>query len=296
MDGGTLTGHESTAARAARAALGRAIRTARWRRAHPEPLSVVESAVALPRDTRAFQRAMLAVGAFAVVTILVIALLPGLRPSPTPAAAPPEPIARPMPTLAPAGGRGRTLETPSPLAVVPVATPPPATSAPPSVEPTQAPAPEAAAPVQVGPPATGAPGGAPSGVPGGVPGGTPGGVPGGVPGGTGTGPAITPAPTPAGIYLPSGTPPPQAQGSERFFFKVIDSVTRTPLPDVCVIYGQYTSCLFTNSDGLYWLDVPPNGSRWSFYFSRSDYWPTEIIEQYVPGMGSVPTTVYLRHK
>ncbi len=109
-------------------------------------------------------------------------------------------------------------------------------------------------------------------------------------------PGASPTSSPVGSAIPPGTPPPQALGSERFFFKVVDSATRTPLQNVCVIYGVYTSCLFTNSDGLYWLDVPPNGSRWSFYFSRSDYWPTEIIEQYVPGMGSVPTTVYLRHR
>lgn len=132
-------------------------------------------------------------------------------------------------------------------------------------------------------------------MPGGVPGGTPGGQVGGTPGGTGTGLTGGAPSTPAPVYLPNGTPPPQQQGSDRFYFKIIDSASRTPLPNVCVIYGLI-NCVYSNSSGLYWIDVDPNASRWGFYFTRDDYWPTTIIETYQPGMGSVPTTVYLRHK
>jgi hypothetical protein len=299
VDASILTSDELRLARTARAAVGRAIRDARHRRSHPEPAYIEPTGMVIPfpSDGRPLRRAMLGVALFAVIAlVLVIFLLPNLRESPAPAAAAPE-IPKPVATLSPAGGRGRTAASFQPVAVAPVApvatpvpteTPPPATQAPVAAE--------APAPVTlVAPAGTPTTGGQPGGVLGGVAGGTPGGVVGGTPGGTGTRPIAAPPATPPPSYIPAGTPPPQAQGSDRFYFKIIDSASRTPLQNVCVIYGLI-ECVYSNSLGLYWIDVDPNASRWGFSFSRDDYWPATIIETYQPGMGSVPTSVYLRHK
>jgi len=89
-------------------------------------------------------------------------------------------------------------------------------------------------------------------------------------------------------------------GGNRFFFQVIDASNRSPVANVCVIYGTINcgpSDPHTNRLGYYWLDQVPNAARWSFLFDyEAEYWPTTIIGSYTPGMGSTPIIVYLRHK
>jgi hypothetical protein len=292
-----LTPQERAAGRAARATLGRALRTARYRRLHPAAAEVGTAAVPIPLVPRRSRVRPLALGV-AVVTIvgLLIAFFVPQDAAPAPAAAPPQAVAlsTPAPTPEPVGGRGRSSALLQPLAL----------PSPPPVAATQPPTPAPATPppsAAVGPvPTSGAPGGQPGGIPGGVPGGVPSGIPGGVVGGTGNAtPRPTPSPSPSLNVLPL-RPPPLAVGKDRFEFQVLDSQSLQPLNLVCVVYGSATcgpEDPHTNTLGYYWLDMTPNSSVWNFrFFLDPDYYPAVLNRTARPGMGTVSITIRLRHR
>lgn len=281
---------EVLAARAARTALGRAIRAARWRRTHPMRTTRSELSVAMLPARGPVRRGTFAVACAVLTAVALIVFLPRDA-RPAPAAAPPAQARVPAATPEPAGGRGRTTATAAPAVALSSATPVP------TPEPTAAPTPAPAA--TSGPPRTAAPAGQPGGAVGGVPGGQPGGVAGGTIGGGGAAtPRPTPSPAPTLNVLPQ-TPPPMPRGANRFYFRVVDRDTRATLANVCVIYGTVNcgpSDPHTNTLGNYWLDASPNSSRWTFYFVRADYWPQTVDATYEPGMGSTPILVFMRRR
>jgi len=283
----SVTAEELGAARAARVALGRAIRAARWRRTHPARVATLTAPTAVLPEAARIPPAAIAVAGVLLVTIVGILVFPRGSSEPAPSAAAPEQVTAPGATND-AGGRGRTFATAAPVAAqaTPTAAPTPA--------PTQAPAPATAAPAARTSAPGAVPGGVPSGVPGGVVGGVPGGSVGGAVGGSGSG---TPTPAPTLNVLPA-TPPPLAVGEYRFFFHVVDSDTRAPLANVCVIQGTFTcgpSDPHTNALGYYWLVIPPgNVSRYGFTFRRDpDYAPRYYETVWQPGTGTTPILVFL---
>ena len=302
VDGAGLRHDEIRAARDARAAVGRAIRDARWRRSQAVNAAARALAPAIPvPGVRRALRLQRAIGTAVAVLIVFALMLVIAPPKPAeglaPAAAAPELTtpARTEPTRAPAGARGRSSEL---LAIVPASAPPePVTTPVPTAEPSAAP--PSAAPLST--PATspsvgGVPSGAPGGVSGGVPGGTPGGVVGGAPGGTGS---ATPAPSPApSVNVLPLTPPPLAADSDRFLFRVIDSRTGSTLSNVCVDYATLKCTAdrpHTNALGYFWLDLsPPAAAAWTFRFTLEGYRVTTVNRTYTSGQGTVTVTVSLR--
>lgn len=288
----SISTRERLAARTARKAVGRAIRDARYRRIQ----SAMDAfAPAAPVVEAVAARSRLKPIALAVAALAVISLLIGfqvMRPEEdyAPAAAAPAEVVQP--TVAPTpntGGRGRTLETPAPVALVtpaPSAAPEP-TAAPTASGPVGTPGPTSAAGAQ--------PGGQAGGVTGGVTGGTVGGTVGGVVGGTGT-KTVAPSPTP---YILPARPPALAPGADRFMFIVLDQATGAPLGGVCVNYG-FPVCgaqdPHTNASGQYWLDLNPGmATSWNFRFFNDGYLTATLNKTYRPGMGTSTTTVFLRH-
>lgn len=286
----SVSARERAAAREARQAVGRAIRDARYRRMQSgvDAFSTPATATLAQSAPSRVKPLALALAALAIAAVVIVFL--ALRPDEdyAPAAAAPAEVAQPtvVPT-ANTGGRGRTRETPAPVALV---TPVPAD--------TPAPTPTASGPAGT-PGATQAagaqPGGVAGGVTGGVVGGTPGGVVGGVPGGTGT--KTLPPATPTPYVLPR-TPPQLPPGTDRFLFRLIDSATGLPLAGVCVNYG-FPVCgpqdPHTNVDGLYWLDLNPGmATAWNFRFFLDNYLTATLNKTYRPGMGISTTTVFLR--
>jgi hypothetical protein len=287
--------HERAAGREARKAVGRAIRDARYRRLQsamdafaPAPAAEAQAAAARSR----LRPIALAIAVLAVISLLIGYQVTRPEEDFAPAAAAPEQVTEPTAAPTPnAGGRGRTRETPAPVAI---ATPAPVATA----EPTAAPSPSASA-ATGRPGATSAagaqPGGVAGGVTGGVVGGTVGGTVGGVVGGTGT-KTIAPTPTP---YVLPARPPALAPGADRFMFVVIDQATGVPLGGVCVNYG-FAVCSasdpHTNASGQYWLDLNPGmATSWNFRFFNDGYLTATLNKTYRPGMGTSTTTVFLRH-
>lgn len=295
-----LDRNEVAAARAARSAVGRAIRDARRRRAHGTVRPTQSGAViAFPLESTftRFRGGVSTAVLFLFVFSLFLVLSPPRPPEGlAPAAAAPELTARsqPDPTRAPTGARGRTAATLAPVAFT-------ATQTPATPEPTTTPAvPAASAPATGAPAATSAVGavasGVPGGLPGGVPSGTPGGVVGGLPGATGR---VTPSPSPSVNVLPLN-PPVLVAGTDRFLFRVIDSRTGVPLSNVCVDYATLTCGSdkpHTNLLGYFWLDIqPPAASAWRFRFSLDGYVSVTINKTYRAGQGTAITTVDLRRR
>lgn len=290
--GAVVTRDEATSARAARTAVGRAIRDARRRKAHPPAAETIAVPVIPLRASHALRRRLaLALAVLNVLALIGLTVLYG-RPDEgyAPAAAAPPLVAQVQsaPTPTP-GGKGRTSATAAPVAVVTT----PAPTAPPSEAPTGTPIP------------SGQPEGQPGGVVGGVPGGTPGGVVGGVPGGTGTKtltptPAPTPTPTPSINVAPPGSPPPLIAGQDRFVFYVEDASTKLPLGGVCMSYGlQFCTDQdpHTNAQGYVWLYMQRGmATTWSFKFFLDGYYTATITKKYTPGMGNNTTSINLRRR
>jgi hypothetical protein len=279
IDPTSVDARDRAAAHAARIAVGRAIRDARWRRIHAATTAL--AAVPAADEATSPARSRLVRMALVAAALGAIGLAFLLQPRDegfAPAAAAPELRVETtaQASIGPTGARGRTSASATPVAfVAPETTPAPS-------------APAETAPV--GTPVTGGqPGGVPGGQPGGVPSGTPGGVPGGVPGGTGKAtPAPTPTPAPSVNTLPIN-PPPLSNGFDRITFRVIDSRSLMPLSGVCVVYGIQTcgpEQPHTNVLGLYWLDFDrskPAASLWDFRFFRDAYRSGLYSWTYAPG-------------
>lgn len=298
VDGAELAREEALAARGARAAVGRALRDARRRRAHANGTSVPAVGVPLRFESvlLRFRGAISTAALYLLLFTLFFAIYPPRPPEgAAPAAAPPElsAQAQPEPTRAPTGARGRTSATLAPVALAPAAPPEPSPTAEPTAAPTIAPA--TGAPVR-SPSTAGVTAGVPGGVGGGVPGGTPGGVVGGVPGASGS---ARPTPAPTLNVLPLN-PPPLAVGTDRFLFRVVDSRTGVPLSSVCVIYGTLTcgpADPHTNALGYFWLDLIGRvAANWSFRFNLDGYVSVTVNKTYRTGQGTVVTTVDLRRR
>jgi hypothetical protein len=290
----SVSARERALGREARKSVGRAIRDARYRRLQSAMDALDQRAVAPATEAaRARSRVrplLAAVVGLALIALALVFVVTRPEEDYAPAAAAPAQVSEPtaVPT-ANTGGRGRTAETPVPVAIVtPVPADTPAPSAAPSASgPAGTPGATQAAGAQ--------PGGVAGGVTGGVTGGTTGGVVGGVVGGTGT--KTLPPATPTPYILPR-TPPALPPGQDRFLFRVIDQATGAPLAGVCVSFGQFCrqEDPHTNVDGLYWLDLNPgNATAWNFRFFKDDYLTANLNKTYRPGMGISTTTVFLRH-
>lgn len=290
IDADGIAWHERAAARAARVAVGRAIRDARRRRAlAPAAMDAGATDIAAASPT-VLARYRGALSASAILVFLLALFVPRPAEELAPAAAAPELVTTIVPaaSLAPSG-RGRTSASAQPVADL--------ESPPPSAVPTpSAPAAPAASP-------SGVAGGTAGGATGGVVGGATGGAVGGTLGGTGTKtlpPAPTPTPAPAINLLPV-SPVPLPPGADRFLFRVVDSRTGVPLSQVCVVYGTTTcgpSDPHTNVLGYYWFDLDPTmATAWNFrFFLDPDYFSATVDRTYRPSMGTSPTTVLLHHK
>jgi len=287
VGGAVLTREEAAAAHAARATLGRAIRDARWRRAHPQArpsLTLADQTLALPESALVrFRGTISTAAALLLVFGLLLVLFPPQAPAGDVPAAPPS-QAQPEPTRAPTGGRGRTSATLAPVALAPT----PALEPTPTPEPTPAPtvAPATPAPASAPVARTAAPAGSPP----------TSAAPGGVPGGTGSGGASA-APAPKANVLPLD-PPPLPAGTERFLFRIVDSRTGVPLANVCVVLGT-RECgpndYHTNTLGYYWLDLTGRvATNWSFGFRLDGYVTVNVNKTYRTGQGTVVTIIDLR--
>ena len=278
-----VEGLAPTAAEAAqaRAAVGRAIRDARVRRALGHEPRRAEDDVLPVMPRRSTARWVVAGGAVLVALIAVLLLR-----APSANGGGGTPVARPAASAPITGARGRTSAT---LAPVAEATPPP------TVAPT---------PLATSLPEASGNANAPS-----VGGPTPGGATsvGGIGSGTGSG-ASTPAPSPSPLPSPSSSvnalpslPPRLAPGQDRFVFRVLDAATGMPLANVCVDYATL-ACgpdkPHTGPLGYYWLDMPPSAApNWTFrFYLEPDYVPATMNTRYVTGMGDRLTTVLLRHR
>ena len=113
--GAALTPKEVGAARAARRAVGHAIRDARWRHDHDVRYGFPITAAELARLPRArfwaSPRLLVPLVALALMLTAIFLWQPGTQGTPAPVAAAP---AQPLATVAPFGGRGRTDATPAP--------------------------------------------------------------------------------------------------------------------------------------------------------------------------------------
>jgi len=121
--GAALTREEASAARAARQAVGHAIRDARWRHGHDVRYGIPVDGAALPALARhrvwSSPRLLAPLAALALTVAFVILWKPGSQGVPAPALVPAAPA---VPSAVAAGGRGRTEATPQP-AFLPSAAP-----------------------------------------------------------------------------------------------------------------------------------------------------------------------------
>lgn len=279
-----VTSEQAAAAWAARAALGRAIRGARYRKLHPQPPAELHlwPAVVLPRPRPIGRLATLvALLAAMVALVVIVPMTPESASPPPPLTEEPPDTTTPTGVLSLTGGRGRLSGELPPVAASPEPETTPAPTAEPSAEPTAEPEPEATEdpddtprPRRTRNPSA-SPGSGTGGEAGGVPGGTEGGVPGA--GGTGGGENLLP-----------DRPPTLASGYDRITFRVVDSRTRRTMTGVCVVIGT-ADCEpirpHTNSRGLWWLDLP-RGERpqpYDFKFYEEGYFTATLRFTYEPG-------------
>lgn len=253
----TLDPAERAAARAARLALGRAVREARDRRDAPEPAVFTAAAIRASGRSWPVRRALIA----AAVLFIAVAMAGSLtRTDPSSsgeagggAAAP---AVEPAPVVA--QSRGRVVLALAAVAV-PAAVEPIATAMPDPVT-VLSPAPAASgAPSASGRPGSGTPG--PSGSGSGV----------GAPGG----PVGTPRPTPTLTPAPRPTPlPPLARGFARLSGQVLDQSTGRGIPGACVSLGPCSAVSpLTDANGRWTLDLPVGSGRldWGLEFAKTGY-------------------------
>jgi hypothetical protein len=254
-----LPPYEREAARTTRAALGHALREARYRAAAPLTLIEIPAARVLKGRPKRNLAPLAMITAFAMLVVLLVALLPQPEHAPT--------VVTEDPGGAPAGGvtiqvselsRGRTAVLPE-VSVV-------ETSPSPSPAPTTA-ATARATVAPVGPPGagsgTGGQGGAGSGS------GT------GVGSGSGRGVATpTPTPVPTATPTPVPTPTPTAAASfTRIRGRVIDSATGAGIAGVCLVPGSLecdASSHYSDANGYWWIDVT-TGAYWDIRFQGNGY-------------------------
>ncbi|MBI2325257.1 MAG: hypothetical protein HYU87_09905 [Chloroflexi bacterium] len=297
LSGVVLARREAAAAHGARAALGRAIRDARERRARggdAAPSPVVASVASIATSSGAASRWRVRTAAFTVLAaslvLVVLAPVGGGRDLATGAAAEPD---TPRALAAMVASRGRTAATLPPAVAAATAAPEPQPTAkpepsvPPAATASPAPSAGASAAASASPSGTPATAGASAGAAGAVP---------GAAGGTGS--AIA-SPTPKLNVMPV-QPPLLPSGSDRFLFQVLDQRTGMPLANVCVIYGTL-QCgegdPHTNLLGYYWLDFPVRvAANWSFHFSRGGYVTATVNKTYRADQGTVITTIALRRR
>jgi hypothetical protein len=96
-----------------------------------------------------------------------------------------------------------------------------------------------------------------------------------------------------------GALPPRLSTDDRFIFVVLDSDTRRPIEGVCVTYGNQCTPTGrrTNSDGVWWIDFPRDGSvarLWLFEFWMNGYEPQGRQVPYAPGDPIEPVEIMLR--
>ena len=249
-----LPPYEREAAHTTRAALGHALREARYRAAVPRvPVEVLP--IRIPRRRPARRLGPIAIGAAIVLLVALLVLLIPEPQAPT--------VVTEDPGGAPAGGvtiqvselsRGRTAFVPEVSVVESSPTPSPVSTpeATPTARVTVAP---------VGPPGSGSGAGGQ----GGIGGGTGSGV------GPGSGPGVA-SPTPTAT--PTPTPIPTVEASfTRIRGRVIDSATGQGIPGVCLVPGSLecdSSSHYSDANGYWWIDVT-TGAYWDIRFQANTY-------------------------
>jgi hypothetical protein len=278
IPGARLSAQELTLALDTRAALGRALITARLPR--PQPLAAGPAVLRQPRRIPWKRLALIA----AVLSGLIFLVLgpggtPGGKPEGDASAVAVPDVTRPLELVQISRGRSAVTTAPE---VVAVAEP----SAAPTAEPTTAPS---AAP-SAGAGGAGGAGGSASG---------PGGGGGGI--GIGTGPGLITLPTPRPTVTPRVPPP----GYGRLTIIVLDARSFRPIPDTCVSFGslncttitagEVTALSYRTDDNGRWsLDVPLGAPTVSYdmLFFKLGY-RVDIEKVTLRRGGTVVRTVYL---
>ena len=278
IPGARLSAHELTLALDTRAALGRALITARLPRPQPLP-----AGPAVLKQGRRIPWKRLALVAAVLSGLIFLVLGPGGTPGGKPegdasAVTVPD-VTRPQELAQISRGRSAATTAPELVAVADQ-------SAAPTAEPTEAPT---AAP-SAGAGGAGGAGGSASGAGGGG---------GGI--GIGTGPGLITLPTPRPTVTPRVPPP----GYGRLTIIVLDSRTFRPVPDTCVSFGSLNCTTITagdvtalsyrtDSNGRWSLDVPlgaPTVSYDMLFFRLGFRVDTEKVT--LRRGGTVVRTVYL---